>query len=401
MTDAAERSPAGRQAPGRVAVVLRTQDRPLLLARALRSVHAQTHHDLVVWIVNDGGDRDLVEQVVAVSPAAKDERFTVVHHAQPRGRSEALNVGLEQGRAAPYLAIHDDDDTWDPRFLEVTAGYLASHAAAGAVGTRCEVVNEVIAGDSVVEVARETLGAAITDATLLEMAWSNFMPPISMLIRREAYDASGGFDPALPVLEDWDFTLRLMARYPMGFLADRPLAFWHHRQHSEGSDGNSVFEEADDHRHYDVVIRDSYLRGERTTPHVDLGPHLANAYYLRRISDKADLARAQMSETVDQWGRGHNDHLAVVATELNLVIGRLRGEVIALRDRSEQLERTVAVLAEAQPAALALSLRPVRRKLNRLSRQVDDLWGTSRPVSRLRRHRRADRQAAKAAERGE
>ena len=57
-----------------------------------------------------------------------------------------------------------------------------------------------------------------------ELVWGCFVSPGSTLIcRREVFDEVGVFDTTLPRLEDWDWLLRYVARYPLGFLAE-PLA---------------------------------------------------------------------------------------------------------------------------------------------------------------------------------
>jgi glycosyltransferase involved in cell wall biosynthesis len=46
----------------KVAVITRTKDRPLLLERAIKSVHNQTFKDYVHIIINDGGDSIALEK---------------------------------------------------------------------------------------------------------------------------------------------------------------------------------------------------------------------------------------------------------------------------------------------------------------------------------------------------
>lgn len=45
-----------------VAVITRTQNRPLMLRRALATLSEQTFSDYRVWVINDGGDKECVEQ---------------------------------------------------------------------------------------------------------------------------------------------------------------------------------------------------------------------------------------------------------------------------------------------------------------------------------------------------
>jgi glycosyltransferase involved in cell wall biosynthesis len=48
----------------KVAVVTRTKDRPVLLERAIQSVHSQTMKDFIHVIYNDGGDASSVDALV-------------------------------------------------------------------------------------------------------------------------------------------------------------------------------------------------------------------------------------------------------------------------------------------------------------------------------------------------
>jgi len=88
----------------RVAIIVRTKDRP----RTLADIAAQTLDDWECVVVNDGGDREELERIVAASPAVA--RLRVVHHDEPRGMPAAGNTGLEV-TTAPYIVLHDDDDT--------------------------------------------------------------------------------------------------------------------------------------------------------------------------------------------------------------------------------------------------------------------------------------------------
>src|SRR5690349_8594527 len=104
-----------------VAVVIRTKNRPLFLARALDSVLAQTYEDWVAVVVNDVGDREPVEAAVAAVADRARGRVHVLHNSVSRGREAAMNTGVH-ATASTFLVIHDDDDSWAPTFLEETVG---------------------------------------------------------------------------------------------------------------------------------------------------------------------------------------------------------------------------------------------------------------------------------------
>jgi glycosyltransferase involved in cell wall biosynthesis len=371
----------------KVLVIVRTKNRPVLLERALASVAAQTWSDVVPVVVNDGGDPTAVDEAVAASGVA--DVAIVVHHETSRGRSAALNAGLAATQADAF-AIHDDDDTWDPSFLTETVHWLEGNPDAVAVATRTEVVYEQWADGQYVEVGRELLAGDTREVTLLQTAWHNYVPPIALVVRSSVVDRIGLFDTTLPVLEDWDFNLRLLTIGPIGFLPDQPLAFWRHRKEAAGPEGNSVVAEAGDHETYDQLIRDMYLRRDLAGEGNGLGFHLAVTRVLRRMNQDADRHWAHHSRFVDQWHQSHRAHLDAVGTDLSLEVGRLRGEVLAMRESVTRLEVALAESHERLRREIRQDAKPVRQGLRRLSRRVDDLWQADKGVARLVRNRERD-----------
>ena len=242
-----------------VAVAVRTKNRPQLLARALDSIVEQTYTDYLVVVVNDGGAPRPVDEAVAAIAERAAGRITVVHHDRSQGRWPPVNAFL-RATSSRYVAVHDDDDRWAPEFLARTVSRLDSGTAAG-VGTRVEVVYEQIGPDGApVETGRELLASDRHDITLQDTIGRNYVPPISLLYRREVHDLVGYYDERQPVLADWDFYLRVLRRFPIAFLDGEPLAFWHRRPTSVGDDGNSVHAGIAEHVLWNLRLRDRYLR---------------------------------------------------------------------------------------------------------------------------------------------
>ncbi|HEY4990591.1 MAG TPA: glycosyltransferase family 2 protein, partial [Nakamurella sp.] len=157
---------SGKTAPhAPVAIVVRTRNRPVLLARALDSVLGQTYEDYVVVVVNDDGDRPSVEQAIAKAADRASGRIHLVHNAVSRGREAAMNTGLSAS-SSTYVVIHDDDDTWAPTYLDRTVAHLERTGQQG-VATRAEVVFERIDGDLIVVEDREILASDKHEVTLL------------------------------------------------------------------------------------------------------------------------------------------------------------------------------------------------------------------------------------------
>lgn len=268
----------------KVAIVTRTKNRPTLLRRALDSITSQTYADYVVIVVNDAGERGPIEECVSSISDRAEGRVHVVHNEVSRGREAAMNTGLHAAESQ-YVVIHDDDDTWAPQFLERTVSYLDEHEDAGGVGVRTAVVHETVDGDSVTINRQELLAANLTDVTLFEMVRRNYVPPISLLYRRAVHDEVGEYDETLPVLADWDFNLRMLGRYDVGFIDGDPLAFWHHRTDTGGDIANSVIGAADDHLTYDRTIRNRYLRDD-----LRANGHLGSILYFTELIDRAEKA---------------------------------------------------------------------------------------------------------------
>ncbi|MGO3904499.1 MAG: glycosyltransferase family 2 protein [Microbacterium gubbeenense] len=246
----------------RVAIVVRTKDRPRFLDRALRSITAQTLSDWECVVVNDGGDPAAVDAMVARVPEKLREQVRVLHRQESHGRWASANAGVLT-TTAPYLVLHDDDDSWHPSFLERAADYLDSEQndKRGGVVSKIEIVWERVEGGDYVELGREVFQQHLTAPTLGDTMLHNRFVPIGFVYRRTLHDELGLYDERLPVVGDWNFALKVLTKGALEYLDDdKPLAYWHQRPASAGSDGNSVISSNDEHAKIDAQLRDEALR---------------------------------------------------------------------------------------------------------------------------------------------
>ncbi|WP_194291404.1 glycosyltransferase family 2 protein [Cumulibacter manganitolerans] len=333
----------------KVAVITRTKNRPVLLRRALDSVLAQSFEDYVLVVVNDAGDRGPVEQCVAEVSERARGRIHVVHNERSAGREAAMNVGLRNSESA-YVVVHDDDDTWAPEFLTRTVAHLEATPDDGGVAVRTEVVYETVEGERITTDRREILASNMTDVTLFEMIRRNYAPPISLLYRRAVHDTVGGYAEDLPVLADWDFNLRMLQHYHVGFIDGPPLAFWHQRENAEGDLGNSVIAAAQDHTSFDRTIRDRYLR-EDVREH----DHLGTLLYLTELIDRGD-----------QLTRIRHDQNLSLLHNINNQVAQLTNDTDSRMHEANQLIRE-------QNTALAELNRNLVSQNNRIVAQFEQL----------------------------
>ncbi|GAA2171706.1 hypothetical protein GCM10009846_06550 [Agrococcus versicolor] len=340
----------------RASVIVRTRNRPLLLERALASIAGQTMRDLQVVVVNDGGDPAPVEALLdGVRDRLGDLR--VAHHETSVGRPRAMLAGMALADA-PAFVFHDDDDSWEPEFLERTLAHLDAHPEEVGVASRCTVVWEEVVDGVVVELRREILSDGMTRVGFIATLSRNATPPICLVLRRSAYDEAGGYDPTLTALADWELLLRVLRIGPIGLVESAPLANWHRRSGQQGDAGNSVHAEEHVHERFNETIRDAYLRRS-----LDDDARLGNALFVTAQHDRtrAELAGVQehLSQLAAHLERRFDEqrsHLEVVGLEVaarHADIASLRAEVAALR---EQLE-TQSVRGRIAAGARRIGLR--------------------------------------------
>lgn len=243
----------------RVRIVMRTHDRPALLARALDDLLAQSYRGWGLIILNHRGDREVLDSVLQERAQGFPHDWTVVDTDHPIGRDAIIGLGVVDSDAE-FIAVHDDDDTWAPDFLGSTVAWLDQHPDQVAVAVHTDIVQERIDEDGIVELERQSIRPPFGRISLFDLILSAHIPPIGLLYRRSAIEAVGGFDDSLSVLGDWDVMLRLAGNGPIGYLDGETLAFWRQRPLSEGALANSVIGDLDMHRQTDRELRDRALR---------------------------------------------------------------------------------------------------------------------------------------------
>ena len=242
-----------------VAIVMRTYERPVLLARAIASVQRQTFTDWKLVVVNNGGNPDSVDGVVAVARQSQPNcNITVLHLNDRVGMEEASNRGLAES-GSEFFVIHDDDDSWKEDFLERAIATLQENPSAAAVVTGVTRIFETFRGGKVWPVRYEDFYLDEGRLTFRGMIANNTFPPIAALFRSRVLSEVGRFDASLPVLGDWEFNLRAVHAGGFVFLNER-LANYHTRTpDSDGASGNSITTGEDLHRDVKLRLQDRWL----------------------------------------------------------------------------------------------------------------------------------------------
>ncbi len=179
------------------------------LERTLRSVRDQTYRPLEISIVNDGstdGTDGVIRRFSADHPGLE-----VVYTVQDnQGLSAARNAAVAASRGE-LLCFLDADDTLAPECVRVLVDYHRRYPDAGVIsgGCRCreyDASGRLFRRGVFQNPALEFLPPQRAFPTLF---LRNLLGMISVLVRRDVFERSGGFDPALRNCEDLDFWLRI------------------------------------------------------------------------------------------------------------------------------------------------------------------------------------------------
>lgn len=253
----------------KTAVLVRTKDRPIYLKRALTSILRQTDPLWEIVLINDGGNREALAD--SLQPFSKElsGRLNFVHleESMGRGSGKHLNLGLLHSES-DLVAIHDDDDSWDPHFLEKSKAALGDHLA---VVTKSFLVKERLENGTLATISQEIYEPwQKHEISLFRLAESLTFPPIAMLFKRSVIQEIGAFDDELGPLEDWEFSLRLFSHGSVKFL-EETLANYHQRQSENPADQNSFQRNRDLYGRLDAQIRNKLLRQDLKEGKVGLG----------------------------------------------------------------------------------------------------------------------------------
>ncbi len=334
-----------------VSIVLRTHDRPILLARALCGILGQTHADWRLTLINAGAPGP-VEALARTYATAFGDRLTLLP-APGADPDRAAALGLSEAASADWVALHDDDDAWHPDFLRSgLAGAAADHVAVACHGWRVE---ERMEADGVVEERREP---GFSDAYPLELArllGGPGVPPICLLMRGAVLDrlrqagTIAGHDAA-------GLASALLFEGEIG-VVPRRLAFTYHRTTRAGPYANRS---AGLDRRDEIAVtlrRNRMLRAAATGPAGLAGivPALeaALAPSLQAVLDRLDRNGG--------WGHGRHADTQERLIRLEAVIATLLQRSERTLDGISAFDRTLRPLARIWQA-----LERPRRWLARL-----------------------------------
>jgi glycosyltransferase involved in cell wall biosynthesis len=181
-----------------VSVIIPAFNSERFLDEALASVRAQTYAPVETIVVDDGSS-DGTAAIARAQPGV-----TLIEQ-ENRGPSAARNRGFHASRGE-FVAFHDADDVMTPDKLAVQVGHMLEHPGVGCVLAEQELIVEEGAElpfwveGSKVETVMPPRPPELEDEPMVH--------PMSMVVKREAFEQVGGFDESMRAAEDFDWMLR-------------------------------------------------------------------------------------------------------------------------------------------------------------------------------------------------
>ncbi len=298
-----------------VSVIVRTKDRPELLAEALRSLELGSYRRAEIVLVNDGGAPPPL-------PAGLTLPLRRVDLPTNAGRAAAANAGIAAARG-DFIAFLDDDDLAEAEHLATLTGLVGAPGVRVAYSDAAVGVYDLdpVAGWRCAE--RRLPYSLDFDPELLLV--DNYIPFNTILVDRRLLPGVGPFDESLPFFEDWDFLIRLAAVAPFHHL---PLVTCEYRHFRGGA---------------------HHILGERPRQRADFLAMKARiiAKHAARLGPETlarvvDGLRAELVERGERLAMASAEAAALRfdAAELNRANQELAGETARLsREAADQAER--------------------------------------------------------------
>jgi glycosyltransferase involved in cell wall biosynthesis len=179
-----------------------------LLRRALESVRSQTFSDWECVVVDDGSSEDLSWV------RGFDTRVQLITQ-QNMGVSAARNVAAAL-TSAPLIAYLDQDDEWLPEKLAAQVQLLRERPEVGLCDSQCFILRD---GELI-----SAVGYDDHHGTYVGYLGGASIVMSTVVVRRDALTAAGGFHPNLRVVQDADVYLKILMLGWTAFRVQRPLA---------------------------------------------------------------------------------------------------------------------------------------------------------------------------------
>ena len=182
-----------------VSVIITTYQRPDYALRAIKSALAQTYQNKQIYIIEDGGETALEQQLAEL----KLPNVIYIAHKQNMGLAAARNTGIKCSEG-DYVAFLDDDDEWiETKLSEQIELAVKTDENCACIYCAAELVDEK---EQMMGENRPKLRGSIKQE--IQRIGLHTIPS-SCLFKRQALHKTGGYDESLKSHIDHDIWMSL------------------------------------------------------------------------------------------------------------------------------------------------------------------------------------------------
>jgi len=249
----------------------------------LESVKAQTYKSTQLIIVDDCSSDDSVA-IIEQWLHENGIDCTFIRHQENQGICKSLNDALRIANGK-YISMVASDDVWLPDKIERQVKMMESQPASVGVlySDAYQMDEQGHALPDMFIAAHRTLPEMPQGQILDTLLEGNFIPGMTILIRRSCFEGVGLFDEDLP-WEDWDMWMRVARHYSFLF---SPIPSAKYRRHEKS------FSHCDPGR----MVRDSFKICLKQFHLGDLTAHQESTLIRTMLYLSEDLYRRSDSES--------------------------------------------------------------------------------------------------------
>lgn len=192
--------------PPLVSVIIPTYNRASMVTETVDSVLAQSYRKFELIIVDDGSTDGTARALARYGDALR------LVSQRRRGVAAARNSGVRSAKGQ-YLAFLDSDDLWLRRKLETQTEFMANNPQVQICQTEEVWIRR---GIRVNPKARHRKPSGDIFRSSLKLC---LVSPSAVMMTRQLFEKTGGFDESFSVCEDYDLWLRIAVDHPVPLIS--------------------------------------------------------------------------------------------------------------------------------------------------------------------------------------
>jgi len=214
-----------------VSIIMPAFNSAKYIRESVNSVIRQTFDNWELIIVNDGSTDDTMN--IADGYAASDLRIRLINQENKK-LSAARNTGIANASGS-WIAFLDADDLWVSDKLEKQLAIAETRPEVGVIFTDGFTFYDDSAKTAT---PYGTIAGSLSAGTIYKLEYQgNYIPVLSVIVKKKHVDEVGTQDETLNGCEDWDYWLRLAINGVSFYGMDDKLFYY--RKHAANMSNDS------------------------------------------------------------------------------------------------------------------------------------------------------------------